>query len=247
VSALTIPGFTHPVRELWLEDALAATGFRVGPGSRWAKRKLPRAESAGGPRGGGGGGGGGGATASTTAPAPAGGSSSHGAEEDEEALGWAEPVPDESGGSGDESPAAAAAGGQAGAGGSQEQEYGADVQRSLEFIDPSLVNYDLLEALVAHIVGRTQREGPAALLQVHTGPRGRPRVGPKASRPLMHASQGPNFRKTSYRHADSCSCLAPPTPPLAPPPSPCAARAGGTPRQARSRRRAAETPRRAPF
>lgn len=42
---LTIPGFTHPVRDLFLEDALEATGFAVGRGSKWAAPRRPAAAS----------------------------------------------------------------------------------------------------------------------------------------------------------------------------------------------------------
>lgn len=35
-ATLSIPGFTHPVRQLWLEDALQATGIVVGKASRCA-------------------------------------------------------------------------------------------------------------------------------------------------------------------------------------------------------------------
>jgi ATP-dependent RNA helicase DHX57 len=34
-----IKGFTHPVREYFLEDVLEMTGFAVGKGSKWAKKK----------------------------------------------------------------------------------------------------------------------------------------------------------------------------------------------------------------
>jgi ATP-dependent RNA helicase DHX57 len=37
-TTLFIPGFTHPVEDLFLEDALEATGFLVGKASRWARR-----------------------------------------------------------------------------------------------------------------------------------------------------------------------------------------------------------------
>ena len=33
-----IPGFTHPVREFYLEDILELTGFRIGKGSRYARK-----------------------------------------------------------------------------------------------------------------------------------------------------------------------------------------------------------------
>ncbi|KAL4527192.1 hypothetical protein Ndes2526B_g09099 [Nannochloris sp. 'desiccata'] len=35
---LSIPGFTHPVTDMFLEDALEATGFMVGKTSKWAKK-----------------------------------------------------------------------------------------------------------------------------------------------------------------------------------------------------------------
>jgi ATP-dependent RNA helicase DHX57 len=38
VGLLSIPGFTHPVRQMWLEDALQATGIVVGKQSRWVMR-----------------------------------------------------------------------------------------------------------------------------------------------------------------------------------------------------------------
>ena len=37
-SAVEVPGFTHPVRELFLEDVVELTGFVVGKGSRWARK-----------------------------------------------------------------------------------------------------------------------------------------------------------------------------------------------------------------
>lgn len=38
---LTIPGFTHPVKDLYLEDALQMTGYKVGAGSRLPLPPLP--------------------------------------------------------------------------------------------------------------------------------------------------------------------------------------------------------------
>lgn len=35
VGQLTIPGFTYPVRELYLEDIFEMTGYVVGRKSRW--------------------------------------------------------------------------------------------------------------------------------------------------------------------------------------------------------------------
>lgn len=34
VTMLTIPGFTHPVRDFHLEDVLELTGFKISRGSR---------------------------------------------------------------------------------------------------------------------------------------------------------------------------------------------------------------------
>ena len=33
-AVLTIPGFTHPVTDYYLEDALELTGFTIGRGSK---------------------------------------------------------------------------------------------------------------------------------------------------------------------------------------------------------------------
>lgn len=41
VSVVSIPGFTHPVRELYLEDVLEMTGEVIGARSRYSKRKTP--------------------------------------------------------------------------------------------------------------------------------------------------------------------------------------------------------------
>ena len=38
VGMLTIPGFTYPVRELYLEDILERTGHVIGRGSRYSKK-----------------------------------------------------------------------------------------------------------------------------------------------------------------------------------------------------------------
>ncbi|KAK9809193.1 hypothetical protein WJX72_011126 [[Myrmecia] bisecta] len=40
-AVLTIPGFTHPVRDLFLEDVLERTGFAVGRSSRYAQKGRP--------------------------------------------------------------------------------------------------------------------------------------------------------------------------------------------------------------
>ena len=39
VAVLKVPGFTHPVRDLYLEDALAATGTTIARGSKYSSKK----------------------------------------------------------------------------------------------------------------------------------------------------------------------------------------------------------------
>lgn len=52
----------------------------------------------------------------------------------------------------------------------QEAGYSEATQRSLAVVDESLLNYDLLEALVVHIVQLQASHGPAALLQARPCP-----------------------------------------------------------------------------
>jgi ATP-dependent RNA helicase DHX57 len=40
-ATLTIPGFTHPVTDFYLEDVFERTGFLIGKASRYARRKKP--------------------------------------------------------------------------------------------------------------------------------------------------------------------------------------------------------------
>ena len=35
---ISIPGFTHPVKDFFLEDAIEATGYQIGKSSKWAKK-----------------------------------------------------------------------------------------------------------------------------------------------------------------------------------------------------------------
>ena len=42
--------------------------------------------------------------------------------------------------------------------------------KSLDLVDENLLNYDLLEALVVHVVETQSRYGPGALLQVRSAP-----------------------------------------------------------------------------
>jgi hypothetical protein len=40
---------------------------------------------------------------------------------------------------------------------------------SLQVVDPSLINYELIESLLVHIVTVQQQQGPAGLLKVRQG------------------------------------------------------------------------------
>jgi hypothetical protein len=44
--------------------------------------------------------------------------------------------------------------------------YSAEVLSSLSVVDPSLINYDLIEALLVHVVAAQVAQGPTALLKV---------------------------------------------------------------------------------
>lgn len=45
-------------------------------------------------------------------------------------------------------------------------DYGEEVVRSLQVVDPALINYELIEALVCHVLEVQQKDGPAGLLKV---------------------------------------------------------------------------------
>ncbi len=85
---VTIPGFTHPVADFYLEDALEVTGFQIGRSSKWARK---------------------GAAGSCQ-------------------LG-------------------------------DQSAYSGATARSLALADEEVINYDLIEALVAHILGRCSNAG----------------------------------------------------------------------------------------
>lgn len=53
--------------------------------------------------------------------------------------------------------------------------YSSEVMTSLQIIDPSVINYDLIESLLVHIVTVQQQQGPTGLLKV--GARGCDRRG----------------------------------------------------------------------
>jgi ATP-dependent RNA helicase DHX57 len=115
---LTIPGFTHPVTDLFLDDVLQMTGFAVGKASKWARKKV----GGSGEKGGGGGGG----------------------------KGKGVGRRDEGGGDGEEVP-----GGSGGGGGA----YSEQTLASLQCIDESLLNTDLVESLVVHIMRTGAQQG----------------------------------------------------------------------------------------
>jgi ATP-dependent RNA helicase DHX57 len=41
---ISIPGFTHPVQDFFLEDAIEATGYQIGKSSKWAKKRSAKDE-----------------------------------------------------------------------------------------------------------------------------------------------------------------------------------------------------------
>lgn len=238
VGLLSIPGFTHPVRQMWLEDALQATGIVVGKQSRCAgcgllrgplHQQLQRLHAP--------------STALHTTPAEhmrllwvtcclclanaslaprryakrkKAKSSAYQAEPDDAGLGYEDD--DMEGSSGDDDDddeqqqrpgqrkqqqqraaparqpnkqpnkqqqrpgssggAKAQQAGAAGGGGSWQAALGADaphgqysedVVRSLQLVDASLIHYELIEALLLHIVNLQRQHGPAGLLKVGGG------------------------------------------------------------------------------
>ena len=114
VPVISIPGFTHPVRDLFLEDALEATGTTISRGSRYAKKHAGK-EAKG---------------KYTDAASP----------------------------------------------------YSDLTLRSLAAVDESIINYDLVVALVAHILSLEATQGPGALLQGWDG-NGAPLAKPTATSP----------------------------------------------------------------
>lgn len=45
-------------------------------------------------------------------------------------------------------------------------DYNPEVIRSLQVVDPAIINYELIEALLVHILSMRSRYGPSGLLQV---------------------------------------------------------------------------------
>ena len=211
---VTIPGFTHPVRDLYLEDVLELTRFRIGAKNRYAKRTTSAMPAASRDQVGGG--------RSTTDAASRQGAAQQRLSTlaDKNAAAAAEAKPavlqspgaeldsweDDDGdvGAGSEAEeastaaereraeaAAAAARGEAALAEASQRaaeraaladhaeskeralivreidrqlaSYSADTQRSLAHVDESVINYDLIEALVACILDGTAPlpEGPA--------------------------------------------------------------------------------------
>jgi len=106
---LSIPGFTHPVVDMFLEDALEATGFMVGKTSKWAKKTTGKKDDK---------------------------------DADEEESNGAQ-----SGGS----------------------TYSSETMHSLRNIDESLVNYDLIEALVSHVAANSSLGGSSSSSSGNSG------------------------------------------------------------------------------
>ena len=162
---MTIPGFTHPVRPFWIEDALEQTGYQVGKDSKWAKKKVPSAR-----------------------PAPANSTNKSSSSikgqfsqqqqqqqqgqgqepieglEDEEEGEW--DAQSSSGGSRNRHGGANASSSSGVDVGRDISSYSFDVQRSVQVLDPAQINTDLIEALLVYIVTQMKRSGPRALLKV---------------------------------------------------------------------------------
>jgi len=155
VSLVNIPGFTYPVRELYLEDVLERTGFVVGQSSKWAKKK--GRGSSGGP------GGGPGSEEPSTVP-PVSGHGASGAGKKEVADDWEDALDDA------EEEEEESNGGSSGAA-APPPDAASDIPlseltlRSLRNVEEACVNYDLLAATVAHVVSEEARHGGDALLE----------------------------------------------------------------------------------
>lgn len=111
VTKLSIPGFTHPVKDLYLEDCLEMTGFVVGKSSKWAVKGGAKPKSK--------------------------------AMETEDAAEMESEAEKDEG----------------------SMLYSMQTRRSLSFIDESLVNVDLIHALVNHVASsRSSDKGPSGIL-----------------------------------------------------------------------------------
>ena len=118
---VAVPGFTHPVRDLFLEDALEATRTVIARGSRHAKK-----------------GGKGGGRGKEKPPAPV-------------AAAAAAPDSWDAGATPPPSPSPSS--------------YSDETLRSLALVDESVINYDLVAAVVAHALRAEAADGPGALLR----------------------------------------------------------------------------------
>eukprot|EP00879_Flechtneria_rotunda_P019881 GHRR01020897.1.p1 GENE.GHRR01020897.1~~GHRR01020897.1.p1 ORF type:complete len:959 (+),score=404.55 GHRR01020897.1:326-3202(+) len=150
---LSIPGFTHPVRQLWLEDALQHTGIVIGKQSRYAKRKIAK---------------------SATVPTKDGStayeaSPDQDSDDSDEADSWEDQQQQQQhtvDSSWEENTQSAPSRNKAGPNADAPSgSYSHDVLRSLQTVDPSMINHELIEALVVHIATVQQQSGPAALLK----------------------------------------------------------------------------------
>ncbi|KAF8055672.1 DHX57 [Scenedesmus sp. PABB004] len=202
VALLSIPGFTHPVRQLWLEDALAATGIVVGRQSKYAKKRRAKG---GGPSARGGGDDSDGDDDDGSAYEGLGELEGEGRDDSDAAVagpqqpqrqrpqaaaaqrgrpqpgGRAPPQPQKQQQQAQRAPqpgggrggALAELGADAPAG-----VYSEEVGRSLALVDPALIHYELIEALVATLAATQRAHGPAGLLKARRAPRCTPRLLP---------------------------------------------------------------------
>eukprot|EP00878_Enallax_costatus_P012006 GHUV01012535.1.p1 GENE.GHUV01012535.1~~GHUV01012535.1.p1 ORF type:complete len:538 (+),score=178.81 GHUV01012535.1:448-2061(+) len=171
VGLLSIPGFTHPVRQLWLEDALQATGTVIGKQSRYAKQKRSKSSSF---------------VPDDDDNGDDGEDDDYGAYDNTLQPQQLQPQQSQSQQGQHKqrsqpprrtAPAAAiTAQGTLTSSGDRNSglglgadgprgSYSDEVLRSLQLVDPSIVNYELIEALLVHIIHVQQQEGPAGLLK----------------------------------------------------------------------------------
>ena len=128
---LTIPGFTHPVVDLFLEDALEETGFVVGKPSKWARKDAGKKKK------------------KTYNGINNSGFVSRG-QDDAAAADDDIDVDVDVDDDGDDNDDAFTSQQQ-----QQQQQYSRETLHSLRFIDETLVNYDLIEALVTRIASQS--------------------------------------------------------------------------------------------
>jgi ATP-dependent RNA helicase DHX57 len=117
-AVITIPGFTHPVQDLFLEDVLESTGFVVGKSSKWALKNNNNNSSK---------------DSGHKESSGAGGDNSNKKSDDTSSS-------------------------------SNDTHYSDQTRKSLANIDETLVNYELIEQLVAYILKNNTHQGGSLVI-----------------------------------------------------------------------------------